>query len=201
MAQILDRLKNNTTRDSTAKNYYTVWKIFNAFMIKLDKKPSTWEERVSLFGAYMVDNGNQSSTIKSYISAIRKILHNDGYDLKNDLLALSTLTRACRIINDRVTVRRPIYKKMLKVILFEVERYFEHQFYLQLLYQTMFAIAYYGLFRIGELTESPHVVKACNISLGTNKNKVMFTLFTSKTHAQESKPQTVKISELQGKKL
>ena len=199
MEQILERLKMNTTHKSTAKNYYAIWKSFNAFVLRLDKKPETWEQRLSLFGAYLVQTGAQSGTIRSYFSVIKKILKDDGYVLKVEQLQLSTLTKACKIINDHVTVRQPIGYKLLESILFEIERLFKGQIYLQVLYQTLFAIAFYGLFRIGELTESEHVVKAKDVSIGTNKNKVQFTLFSSKTHAQESKPQIVKISEISSK--
>ena len=196
MESILERLKWNTTRDSTSKNYYRIWKIFNGFIMKLDKKPSSWEQRLSLFGAYLVESGKQSSTIRSYFSAIRKILDNDGYELKENVLALHSLTKACRLINDKVTIRRPIHRRLMETMLFEVERIFKDQFYLQILYQTLFILAYYGLFRIGELTESPHIVKAKDVSIGTNKNKMQLILYSSKTHAQESKPQVVKISEV-----
>ena len=198
MSQILDRLKNVTTRDSTAKNYYAIWKLFNNFVIRLDKKPDSWEQRISLFGAHLVQKGNQSSTIKSYFSAIRKILETDGYELKQDELSLGTLTKACQIINDRVTIRSPIHWKMMEQVLFETERIFCNQFYLQTMYKCIFIIAHYGLFRIGELTYSNHVARACDMSVGTNKNKIRIELHSSKTHNKESKPQVIKISEIQG---
>ena len=71
MERLLDSLKYETTRDSTARTYYNVWKNFNKFIIKLDVKPKSWECGASLFGAYLVDNGSQSCTIKTYISAIK----------------------------------------------------------------------------------------------------------------------------------
>ena len=74
MCNILEKLKCQTTRKSTSDNYYSIWRKFNQFLIKLDRKPQTWERRVALYGAYLVDIGTQSSTIKSYFSAIKKIL-------------------------------------------------------------------------------------------------------------------------------
>ena len=49
--------------------------------------------------------------------------------------------------------------------------------------------------RIGELTESPHTLKACDIHTGDNKNKVMLVLYTSKTHGRNMQPQKIKITE------
>ena len=52
-------------------------------MIKLDVKPKSWEERTSLFLAYLVDTGVQSCMIKSYLSAIKRVLIDDGYQWEN----------------------------------------------------------------------------------------------------------------------
>ena len=60
----------------------------------------------------------------------------------------------------------------------------------------MFCLAYYGMLRVGEITWSPHTVKACNIHVGNNKDKILIVLYTSKTHGEESGPQKVKISAL-----
>ena len=71
---IIDKLRLQQYRNTTWKNYYTIWKIFNAFYIKLDIKPHSWEDRLTLFIGYLVDQDKQSSTIKSYISAICAVL-------------------------------------------------------------------------------------------------------------------------------
>ena len=54
-------------------------------------------------------------------------------------------------------------------------------------------ISYYGLFRIGEISLSPHVIKAINVHKGTNKDKILFILYSSKTHGKNNRPQQVKI--------
>ena len=95
-----------------------------------------------------------------------------------------------------VTVRFPIRTKLLETMLFELERIFHNQWYLQCLYKSLFSLAYYGLLRIGELTQSDHVLKAKDVSWGKNKNKIMLILFSSKTHNQEKLPQKIKISEV-----
>ena len=55
-------------------------------------------------------------------------------------------------------------------------------------------MAYYGLFRISELTQGEHAIKVVDVSIGVNKKKLMFTIRSSKTLYKSSKPQTVKIS-------
>ena len=44
------------------------------------------------------------------------------------------------------------------------------------------------------MTLSPHSVKAANIHVGTNKDKLLIVLYSSKTHSKESLPQEIKIS-------
>ena len=81
------------------------------------------------------------------------------------------------------------------LILNSIDKLFKTpQPYLCILYRTIFITAYYGLFRVGELTNSPHVVKACDIHIGQNKNKLLFVLRSSKTHDEGNKPQIIKIN-------
>ena len=82
------------------------------------------------------------------------------------------------------------------MLLFEVGRMFRDQEYLNTLYKALFALAYYGLMRIGELVHSPHTLKATNIHIGQNKNKILIILHTSKTHGLDKPPQRIKIAAL-----
>ena len=63
-----------------------------------------------------------------------------------------------------------------------------------MLYQTLLSTAYFGLFRIRELTSGSHPVLAQDVHIGANKKKILFLLRTTKTLTEGSKPQTVKIS-------
>ena len=141
--------------------------------------------------------GLQSSTIKSYISAIKRILLDDGYQWEYNKMLLTAITKACKLKNDRVQVRLPIGFGLLELILFEVRRYFctrnRNQPYLIILYQALFAMGYYGMLRVGELTLSNHMVKAKDVHLGRNKDKIKLILYTSKTHGKELYPQEIKI--------
>ena len=76
---IINKLLGQTHRSSTAKNYLGIWRQFNRFVIDLDVKPATWEDRVTLFIGYKIDQGMQSNTVKSYVSAIKETLVTDGY--------------------------------------------------------------------------------------------------------------------------
>ena len=193
---MIDRFKRERIRDSTKTNYYVVWKLFNEFFIKLDNKPDTWEDRLILFVGHLIQQNKKSQTVRSYVSAIRAVLRDDGIVLNEDKFLLNAITRACRLKNDKVKTRLPIKKPMLHIVLKKTREFFNEkgQLFLASLYCSLFSTAYYGLFRIGEITLSPHVIKVTDVNIGGNKNKLLFVLRSSKTHGRFKRPQTVKIS-------
>ena len=99
-------------------------------------------------------------------------------------------------MNDVVKTQLPIQKGLLELILFELEKMFDSQPYLETLYKAIFSLGYYGLMHVGELTQGSHVVKAKDVHIGCNKNKMLIVLYTSKTHGLETSPQEIKISQL-----
>ena len=132
--------------------------------------PQSWEQRTALFCAHLVDRGLKSTTLRSYVSAIKCILKDDKYKWVDGEVVLDSLIRACKLKNDIVTPRLPISKRLLELILFEIGRLFNQQPYLEILYKTVLAIGYYGLFRIGEMTvPGDHTIKASNVHVAKNK--------------------------------
>ena len=196
MRSIVEKLRHQRNRESTKNNYYGIWKHFNQFFIKLDIKPNTWEERIVLFVGYLINKGRKSTTVRSYISALRAVLKEDGQVLNEDVFLLNSLTRACKITNDRVKTRLPIKKGLLCLMIDKLENSFykSPQPYLVILYKAILSTAYFGLFRLGEVTKSEHVMKAKDVHIGRNKKKLMFVLHSSKTHTLGMKPQIIKIS-------
>ena len=191
----MENLKWERHRDSTRNTYYSVWKNFNQFYIRLDEKPQTWEDRIVLFAGYLISNNKKSSTVKSYVSAIKAVLSNLGTEVQEDRMLLGSITRACRINYDTVDNKLPIRKNVVGLLIAAVDKYYDSpQPYLSVLYKAMLATNYFGLFRIGEITNSPHAVKAKDVYSGTNKDKMLFVLHSSKTHRKDSRPQTIKIS-------
>ena len=79
-------------------------------------------------------------------------------------------------------------------MLFELERIFStnSQPYLELLYKGIFCLGYYGMMRVGELVSGDHTLKASNVHIGQNKNKLMMVLYSSKTHDRKSRPQKLR---------
>ena len=196
MQLIVDKLKSDHLRSSTKRNYYSVWKSFNSFYLRLDEKPSQWEDRLTLFVAFMVEKETKSTTIKSYISAIKAVLKDIDIDLQEDRYLLSSLTRACKLNNDVIRTWFPIQRNLFGMLvqkcystLCEVQ-----QVYLANMYRALFTAAYFGMLRIGEVTSGNHPIKAIDVHIGQNKKNLLFVLRTSKTHTLGDKPQLIKIT-------
>ena len=153
-----------------------VWKCFSNFFLRLDQKPLAWEDRIILFVAYLSDSGKKASTIKSYISAVKAVLQIDGWKINMDAVLIKSLTKACSLRDNKINTRLPVQKGMLNTLLRTTVKHFAEQPYLQQLYLTMFITVYFGLFRVGELTQTPHVVKARDVHIAKNKNKLLFIL-------------------------
>ena len=52
---------------------------------------------------------------------------------------------------------------------------------------------------MGEVTKSPHVLKAGDVHFTSSQDKMLIVLYSSKTHGKESRPQKIKISALGSK--
>ena len=190
---IIEQLRCNRNRDSTKRNYYCIWHCFNRFIVSLDRKPSNWADRLTLFVGFLINDGKKSSTIRSYVSGIKLVLLDINVEVNEDQFLISSLTRACKLVNDHVRTRLPIYKSLLNIILRKTGIIFETQPYLSALYQALFVLAYYGLLWVGEITAGSHPVKAVDVHIGINKCKILFILRASKTHWKDCKPQLIKI--------
>ena len=83
---------------------------------------------------------------------------------------------------------------LLEMILFEFQRMFDRQPYLEILYKTMVIVGYFGKLRVSEITTGLHPVRAKDVHIAKNKQKILFILYTSKTHGYNAKPQKVKIT-------
>ena len=197
MEMILEELKNDNNRLTTRDTYYKVWKAFNKFVIKLDRIPKKWEQRVKLYCAYMIKIKRlKSATIKSYISGIKSVLIADGYEWDDNFILLDSFIGSCKHKNDTLKTRLPIRKRLLELILFDIQRKFgeDNQPYLELMYIAAFLLYYYGLLRVGELAKGPHVVKAKNVHECSNQpNKLLLILYSSKTHSRCDLPQQIRI--------
>ena len=92
--QIVENLKFDRYRNSTRQTYYRVWNLFNKFFIRLDIMPNNWEDSLVLFTAFLIKNDLKSTSIRSYLSAIRGVLTENSIKINEDRLLLNSMTRA-----------------------------------------------------------------------------------------------------------
>ena len=78
MELVVQKLLCTQNRKSTVKTYMNIWHQFNNFILSLDVIPKSWEQRTTLYIGHLIACGKQSSSIKSYVSAIKKMLITDG---------------------------------------------------------------------------------------------------------------------------
>ena len=162
----------------------------------MDLKPKHWEDRITLFVGYLIDQNKKSQTVKSYISAIKAVLCEINVKLDPDTFLLSALTRACKFKNDVAKTRLPLRKTMVNVLAHRAWTHFltNGQRYLAVMYSALISTVYYGLFRIRELTTGSHPIKVTDVHIGRNKKKFLMILRSSKTHSIGDRPQSVKLT-------
>lgn len=196
--KVLQELEFRAVEDSTMHVYMTAWRSMQDFYCRLDRKPKPWDQRMSLFIAYMIKKRFEKATIQTYISGIKYVLRNILHiNVDDNAFRFTALIKSARYKNNKINLRMPIKINLLNRILDEVEKIprFGNQPYLVALYRAMFASAYYGLLRVGEMTGS-HAVTAKNVHIAKNKRKAQFRLWTSKTLKWGNWPDDIKIDGL-----
>ena len=187
-------MRNDNVRGTTKLTYHGIWTNFNKFVIQLDHIPTSWEDKTCLYCAALFEQGYQSATVKSYVSAIKHKLLNDNYPWDDKLVLLSTITKSFQLHNDKVLTRLPVGVTLLELLVFEIIRCDDLTQYETLLYKTVFLTMFYGLMRVGEAVKgSKHTARAVNVHVAKNKRSVLFILYSSKTHSQKDRPQKIQI--------
>lgn len=177
---------------STRKKYHQIHTKFTEFVGELTRKPDNWEDKIHLYFTFLAETGKKENTLKTYLSAIKKILTTEGESLdKLDNVALASIIKSCKYRNNEVVHRMPINYYMLLSLLDIADKFYDQQPYLATLYKAMFSAAYNGLLRVGEMTKSQHAILAQDVLIGRNKRKIQFILRTSKTHGLGDPPQII----------
>lgn len=187
-----EKLKGGDILPSTRQKYHQIHKNFNRFVGELTRKPDNWEDKIHLYFTFLAETGKHENTLKTYLSAIKKVLTTEGETLENlDNVALASIIKSCKYNNNEVIHRLPINYHMLLSILDATDQVYNQQPYLAILYKAMFSAAYNGLLRVGEMTKSQHSILARDVLIAKNKRKIQFILRTSKTHGLGDPPQII----------
>lgn len=151
-----------------------------------------------MYAAHLGNVGEYSQTVASYMSAIRYKLRKDGIQIPDKNFEIASIIRTCKLKNDEVRYCCGITKQMTKDLIRAAHRLYEKngQHYLYILYRAVFLTTYYGMFRIGEIADSEHSLKAADVKQAENKNKFLLILRSSKTHGKGDHPHTVAIPQV-----
>lgn len=138
--KVLEELELKAVEDSTMEVYMVAWRAMNEFYCRLDNKPKPWEQRMSLFIAFMIKKRYEKATIQTYISGIKYVLRNILHvDVDDNAFRFTALIKAARYKNNKVALRMPIKLGLLNRMLEEVANVprFQNQPYLVALYRAM----------------------------------------------------------------
>lgn len=197
--RIVDRIKNHKYQESTRLAYHNQWVACNQFLLRFNNLPEDWGDRLVLYAAALAEDGKAPATIKTYISGIRQVLLLDKVQFTDRSFELKAIVRASKLENNKIYVRMPITKQILKGVLKQLAIRYDQQPYLQAMYRAMCVAAYYGMLRIGEITGGKHSLKAQHVIRTRQKiggkvvTGVRLYLRSSKTHGIGDYPQAVDI--------
>ena len=133
--------------------YQRAWVVFRQFYAQFygcaDPQLPLPPTCIPLFISYLSFQKLASSTIKSYLSAISYVHKIKGlHDPTKSFLVekLSTALSRQQPLDIRLPITRPILHELLRSLSFSNSSAFQRS-----LFSAMFLVAFYGLFRIGEL--------------------------------------------------
>lgn len=188
----MERNHQKGVSSPTKIGYHSIHRNFLEFLELFNTLPERWEEKMVLYATFLADNVYGEDTIRSYMSAIRYRLQQDGVHLEEDKILLESVIRSTRYKNRQKRQRLGISEHMLHRLLDQVDLTFDTQPYLNALYKAMFVLAFYCLLRVSELTSGRHPILANYVIAAKNKLKIQITLKSSKTHTQAQREQVIR---------
>lgn len=91
----MERNHQRRVSSPTKKAYHDIFDNFLDFL-DLFNTPDRWEEKMVLYATFLADNPYDEVTIKSYMSAIRYQLQQDGVHLEEDKFLMESIIRSTR---------------------------------------------------------------------------------------------------------
>lgn len=167
---------------SSRRIYQRAWVVFRQFYAQFygftDPTLPLPPNCIPLFISYLSFRKLAFSTIKSYLSAISYVHKIKGFHdpTKSFLIQkLSTALSRQQSSDIRLPVTRPILHELLRSLRFTNSSAFQRS-----LFSAMFLVAFYGLFRIGELASkstrfAPSVVQYSNLTI-VSRNEAKITI-------------------------
>ncbi len=191
-----EKLMREGVARSTREAYARAWKCFTQFLASLDEQELSWETKLVMFFTHLSEQGKASSTIRTYMAGVRAHLHMENIPLNENHYMLKLMYKSSAK-NDVHRIRLPITKDMMEPLLRWVTLVVKGEFKV-LLFRTIFATAYAGAFRIGELVGSEHAVKTKNVTSPRTSDKVQIILHSSKTSKPDQLLEVIQVESWPG---
>lgn len=145
-----------------------------------------------MYRAHLVKKGLSSRTIATHITGVRSRLRLDGVDLKENQYLMKQMHRSAKK-QDAHRLRCPVTKILLHQIMKRLDLVTQNN-YEAAMFGALFALAYHGLFRVGELVESEHALHAENMLQAKNGSLIHCFQHSSKVMMEGSFPALVEIA-------
>ena len=136
-----------------------------------------------MFTAQLIQEGRAGQTVRSYVSAVRSILKEDGIKLTHDYQPLISLLQSTKYTTKPSgQIRLPIQWGLVKLIADDMDNHYSGvDSYSNIMLKAILMAGYFGLLRIGEMTdsESNHTIKFCDVHFERQRSKILMVLHTS----------------------
>ena len=190
-------LLTSALAENTSLTYRTALSSFNKFR-KLYQLPNVWPTNIQqmiMFISYCYENGLLPSTISTYISGITYYHKLHGWLDFGNVFLIRKLLEGCRRSRGSKDKRAPITLSLLTDICYQLPSIC-YSSYEACLFQAVFTLAYFGLFRISELVSNSAISHANAVLkkdvVLESDGKIVVTLRVFKTN-QMGQPVILKI--------
>ena len=165
---------------STHKLYAHAWELFQEFSVTYGFSTATPSEHQLIeFVSYLSLNSFAATTIQLYLSGVRYNLKMRGLNPFTSSFILSMVVKGATSRFKNPDICLPISLRLLHEF-WHILPTVLHDNFLVLMYRSLLTFTFHGLFRSGEVTYSPHSIKAEDIYFV--KGHLHVYLASSKAH-------------------
>lgn len=178
---------------STKQSYAASWSLFKVFAeelnlcVNLPIPPHV----IPLFVAYLFQKGFAPTTIRSHLSAIAYSHRIAGFHSPTDSFLVNKMLKGIANSNCTMDQRYPITLPILHSLLNIIPKLAPSAFQASL-FSAMFATAFYGFLRCGEMCDSPHNIQFHQVQCDEHQSFFDLTFLHFK-HSNPGKPFVIRI--------
>ena len=151
----MNDLLHSAITEGSRKTYQRAWSTYVDFSTEFCKSGASLlpvsVNNLALFISYLSSRKFASSTISTYVSALSYVHKLANFPEPTKQFLVQKILAAHSKLNSSPDVRLPITRSVLQRLVLALN-HTNSSAYQRLLYQTMFVVAFYGFFRVGELT-------------------------------------------------